>query len=186
MEWFPALRIGLANGWVPWVLLVLTEAILVLVSPSGVRRRLFDRSGWVSSQKALTIAGKVLSLPLLALLVLTPLLLRGSAFWLGGLVYLLGLLMLVAAILEFRRTPLGEPVHTGIYRHSRHPQLVALATAFLGMCLMIGSWAALVLLTVSRVLEHWGVLAEEEACLKRYGDAYRAYMHEVPRYLGLR
>ena len=53
---------------------------------------------------------------------------------------------------------------------------------FLGMCLAIGSWLALLALLMSRVLQHIGILAEEEACLAQYGETYRAYMKGVPRY----
>jgi protein-S-isoprenylcysteine O-methyltransferase Ste14 len=35
---------------------------------------------------------------------------------------------------------------------------------------------------IARVLEHFGILAEEEVCLKLYGEAYRAYLKRVPRY----
>jgi protein-S-isoprenylcysteine O-methyltransferase Ste14 len=31
-------------------------------------------------------------------------------------------------------------------------------------------------------LQHLGILAEEEVCLRRYGEPYRAYMERVPRY----
>jgi protein-S-isoprenylcysteine O-methyltransferase Ste14 len=34
----------------------------------------------------------------------------------------------------------------------------------------------------ARVFSHYGILAEEEVCLKQYGDSYRAYMERVPRY----
>jgi protein-S-isoprenylcysteine O-methyltransferase Ste14 len=35
---------------------------------------------------------------------------------------------------------------------------------------------------VSKLLQHFGILAEEEVCLRRYGESYRAYMEQVPRY----
>lgn len=34
----------------------------------------------------------------------------------------------------------------------------------------------------TKVLGHYGILAEEEVCLQQYGDDYRAYMQRVPRY----
>jgi protein-S-isoprenylcysteine O-methyltransferase Ste14 len=57
-----------------------------------------------------------------------------------------------------------------------------LFVAFLGMCLTIGSWLALLTLLISRLLQHFGILAEEEACLAQYGDPYRVYLRQVPRY----
>jgi protein-S-isoprenylcysteine O-methyltransferase Ste14 len=38
------------------------------------------------------------------------------------------------------------------------------------------------MLIAARVFGHLGILAEEDACLKHYGDAYRAYINRVPRY----
>jgi protein-S-isoprenylcysteine O-methyltransferase Ste14 len=32
-------------------------------------------------------------------------------------------------------------------------------------------------------MEHFGVLAEEEMCLKQYGESYRLYLEQVSRYL---
>jgi protein-S-isoprenylcysteine O-methyltransferase Ste14 len=56
------------------------------------------------------------------------------------------------------------------------------SVVLLGTCIAIGSWPVLVLLVVARLLEHLGIVAEEEICLKQYGDAYRAYLKRVPRY----
>jgi protein-S-isoprenylcysteine O-methyltransferase Ste14 len=50
------------------------------------------------------------------------------------------------------------------------------------MCFAIGSWLALFMLMMSKLFQHFGILAEEEACLAQYGDSYRAYMKRVPRY----
>ena len=94
-----------------------------------------------------------------------------------------GLVGLVLSMLSFRDTPMSEPVTRGLYRVSRHPQLVALFILFAGMCLAVGSWPALFALAISRALQHFGILAEEGACLAQYGDSYRAYLERVPRYL---
>jgi protein-S-isoprenylcysteine O-methyltransferase Ste14 len=40
------------------------------------------------------------------------------------------------------------------------------------------------MIAVALLVPHGRVLAEEEACLKRYGETYRAYMQRVPRYFG--
>jgi protein-S-isoprenylcysteine O-methyltransferase Ste14 len=70
----------------------------------------------------------------------------------------------------------------GLYKISRHPQIVSLFIIFFGICLAIGSWAALIALILSRILQHYGLLAEEEVCLEQYGESYRKYLEEVPRY----
>jgi protein-S-isoprenylcysteine O-methyltransferase Ste14 len=89
---------------------------------------------------------------------------------------------LVNALFDFKNTPPGEPVTRGLYRVSRHPQIVMASLVLLGACIAIGSWLALVFWAAARLLEHLGIVAEEEICLKQYGDAYSAYIKQVPRY----
>ncbi|HPH97609.1 MAG TPA: methyltransferase [Anaerolineaceae bacterium] len=182
MELFPGLQIGWINGWLAIVLLALTEGLLFLVSPKEVVKRLFDRSGWSQRQKNLTIAGKLCTLVCLTLVTLTPLKLESPVFWVGGACIVLGLAGLVKAIIDFRDTPLGQPVTKGIYRISRHPQIVMASLVILGACIAAGSWPAVFFWTAARLLEHFSLLAEEETCLKRYGSSYQVYLQQVPRY----
>jgi protein-S-isoprenylcysteine O-methyltransferase Ste14 len=133
-------------------------------------------------QRAFLVAGKVFSLATLVLIVFTPLKLTSSVFVIGMVLYAAGLVGLVLAMLNFRDTPPGQPVTRGLYKVSRHPQITALFVLFLGICMAIGSWAALLMIVMSRLLQHFSLLAEEEACLQRYGQLYRDYMARVPRY----
>ena len=182
MEFSPTLEIGWLNGWVPLGVMSLTEALLLLLSPQDIVTKLFDRSGWDKQQKAFLLIGKLFSLACLVLLVLTPLKPGTSVFVMGMSLYGLGLVGLVVAILNFRNTPPGQLVTTGLYRVSRHSQILALFVMFVGMCLAIGSWLALFVFIMSRLLQHAAVVAEEEACVRHYGDSYRDYMRRTPRY----
>jgi protein-S-isoprenylcysteine O-methyltransferase Ste14 len=103
-------------------------------------------------------------------------------FVVGICVTALGIAMLTAAVVQFGRTPLGEPVTGGLYRVSRHPQIVALFVSLVGAGLTVGSWLVLLLLLASRVLQHFSIVAEEEACLRAYGESYQEYLQRVPRY----
>lgn len=182
MELTPTLELGLLNGWILLIIEFVIEGGLLLVFPKDVVSRLFDRSGWSPKQRVFTILGKVFSLACLILIVLTPLKMNSSLFIVGIILYVTGLVGLVVAMLNFKDTPLDQPVSKGVYMFSRHPQIVAVTIVFVGVCLAIGSWLALFTLVISRLLQHFGILAEEEACLKRYGESYRAYMEKVPRY----
>jgi protein-S-isoprenylcysteine O-methyltransferase Ste14 len=182
MEWIPDLKIGWLNGWLAILLLGLTDGILFLTYPKKVVARLFDRSGWSSQQKAFTIAGKVFALVCLVLITLTPLKIGHQVFVIGALMVAFGLIGLVIALYDFKDTPLNEPVTRGLYRVSRHPQIVMSSLVLLGACIAIGSWLALAFWAVARLLEHLGIVAEEEICLKQYGDVYRTYLKRVPRY----
>jgi protein-S-isoprenylcysteine O-methyltransferase Ste14 len=142
MELTPALKFGWLNGWLVLVLLVLTEGILFLIFPKKVVARLFDRSGWSQRQRAFTIAGKLCALVCLVLITLTPLKIGDPVFVIGCLMIMLGLIGLVKALFDFKNTPLDEPVTRGLYRVSRHPQVVMSSLVVLGSCIAIGSWVA--------------------------------------------
>jgi len=147
-----------------------------------VVRRLFDRSGWRKSQVAFAVIGKVFSLACLVLIILTPLQIGSTAFIIGTILYVLGLVGLIVALFDYKNTPPGQSVSRGLYRVSRHPQILMLFVSFLGMCIAIGSWLALLVLVISKLFQHFGILAEEKACLAQYGESYRAYVERVPRY----
>jgi protein-S-isoprenylcysteine O-methyltransferase Ste14 len=183
MELIPELEFGWLNGWIPLGLLVFVEGFLLLIFSKKVVTRLFDRSTWSRKQAIFTGIGKLFSLTCIVLIIFTSLKLGTGVFIAGVVIYALGLIGLVVAIVNFRRTPIDRPVTEGLYKVSRHPQIVMLFVAFLGMCLAIGSWSALLALLLSRLLQHLGILAEEEACLAQYGESYWEYMKRVPRYL---
>jgi len=182
VELMPTLKIGWLNGWILLAFEFLIQGSLLLIFPKDVVSRLLSRSGWSVKQRVFMIIGKAFSLACLILIILTPLEINSNAFIVALILYATGLAGLVAAMLNFKDTPLGQPVTKGVYRISRHPQIVALFVIFLGICVAIGSWAALFTLIVSKLFQHFGILAEEEVCLRRYGESYRAYMERVPRY----
>ena len=182
MQWMPPLSFGWLNGWIPLLLLALTDGVLFLVFPRQVVARLFDRSGWTQQQVVYTVIGKLCALGCLVLLILTPLKLGSAVFIVGAVAVILGLIGLTKALFDFRNTPPGEPVERGIYNLSRHPQIVMSSVVLLGGCIAIGSWTALLMLLAARFFSHFGIVAEEEVCLRQYGESYRAYMERVPRY----
>lgn len=183
MEMIPKLEIGWLNGWILLALEFLVQGSLLLIFPKPVVSRLFDRSGWNQKQRVFTIIGKVFSLACLILIFLTSVKIHSSVFIVGLIFYAVGLVGLVVAMFNFRDTPLTQPVTKGVYKLSRHPQIVSLFFVFLGTCIAIGSWPALFALLLSKLLQHFGILAEEEICLKQYGEPYRTYMKQMPRYL---
>lgn len=182
MELFPELRFGLLNGWIALGLLSLADGICFLIFPKDVVKRLFDRSGWSQKQIVFTVIGKLCALVCIVLLIMTPLRIGNVVFIVGSVVTVLGLAGLVIALFNFKNTPFDQPVAQGIYKISRHPQIVMSSMVLWGGTIAIGSWTAVVALIVARIFSHFGIIAEEEICLKLYGDPYQDYMQRVPRY----
>jgi protein-S-isoprenylcysteine O-methyltransferase Ste14 len=183
MEWLPELKWGWLNGGLLLALLVVTDGILFLAFRRETVERLFDRSGWNRWQVIITVAGKLLALVTIVLIVFSPLKLGNPVFIVGLVLVGLGLIGLVKALFDFRSAPPDQPVTHGIYRFSRHPQIIASSIVILGSTIAIGSWLALFLFILARIFLHANLVAEEEVCLREFGDAYLRYMERVPRYL---
>jgi protein-S-isoprenylcysteine O-methyltransferase Ste14 len=183
MELFPALGLGWLNGWLLLVSFYVVFGFLLLVFPKEVVKRLYDRSGWSRAQRILNAIGKVAMFACLALIIFAPLKIGEGVFVFGMVLFVLGLVGMMAALFNYRNTPIDQPVTRGLYRVSRNPQHVMLVILLLGVCIAIGSWIAILLLAVATVFYHFRILGEENACLEQYGESYRSHMERVPRYL---
>lgn len=182
MEWLPDLRLGWLNGWLMLAAFFLVFGILLLIFPKDIVAKLYSATGWSRKQRILTAAGKIFSVACVALVIFTPLKIGQSVFIVGSVVYLLGFAGMIVALFNFRSTPADQPVIKGLYHISRNPQWVSLVIMFLGVCIAVGSWAAVALFSIAVVFYHFRILGEEQACLSSYGESYRDLMKRVPRY----
>jgi protein-S-isoprenylcysteine O-methyltransferase Ste14 len=182
MEWFPDPELGWLNGWILLVPFYAAFGLLMLIFPREVVKRLYDKSGWSRWQKIMSVVTKVAATVFIALLLVTPLTRETSILVLGLLLYSLGFVLMVVALIHYRQTPMGEPVVRGVYRLSRNPQWVALVLVMLGIAIAIGTWIGIILAVAMVAGGHFRILAEERACLAQYGASYRRYMERVPRY----
>ncbi len=185
MVFFPTLGIGWVFGWIFLCVWYAIQGLSLLIVPKDVRDRLFefDRSSWTKGQRASFATGKMLGLAFLIVIVLTPINIGSPEFLIGLSVFAIGLLGLVISIHNFQKTPLENPVAIGLYKYSRHPQLVMLLVIGIGLSLALSSWFLLVLRFASFGFQHSGVIAEENECVRRFGDSYKEYLERVPRYL---
>jgi protein-S-isoprenylcysteine O-methyltransferase Ste14 len=182
MELWPDLGLGLFNGWLLAALFYLVFGILLVLFPRSVVARLYDRSGQSRPGVVRRVLGLLLFLAWLLLAILTPLRHGDAVFVVGLALYALGSTGFVVALFNYASSPADQPVTSGLYRISRHPQQFAISVSFLGISLAMGSWTAFLLIWIGIVGAHHKVLAEEKACLQTYGDSYRSYMDRVPRY----
>ncbi|CAL8972250.1 hypothetical protein RHODGE_RHODGE_03193 [Rhodoplanes serenus] len=102
-----------------------------------------------------------------------------------------GLLVAVAGERRFARLgtdplpwrPSTALVTDGIYAHMRNPMYVGLGLLMLGLAIGFASVWLLILLVPAALVLHHGVVRREERYLERkFGDAYRAFVAQVPRY----
>ncbi len=111
-------------------------------------------------------------------------------FFLSILCMLVGLVLVAIAM---GRLGMGESVgqqvsgvqQSGLYRYSRNPQIVAYGLVVIGYALLWPAWSGLVWVGLYLAIAHLMVCVEEEHLRQAYGEAYRRYCAETPRYLGL-
>ena len=181
MSLVPDFQIGWLNAW---VLLVASYALMLVavVINKDVAKRLFDISWYTADDKkwaSLSYASFCISV---LYSIAVPLKLGTTWFYIGGIIYLVGFIVLINGYVTFATTPADELVVKGVYKISRHPLYFFTSVAFLGAGIASASWLLLLLSVVSGIFTHLIVLGEERRCLETYGDAYREYMDRVPRY----
>ena len=83
--------------------------------------------------------------------------------------------------------PIDPPkalVASGLYRYTRNPMYVGVASVVWGEALLFGSWAlALFAAAVCAAFHAFVVLYEEPSLRGRFGEAYERYCRAVPRWL---
>lgn len=181
MEFIPELRIGLFNGWIFLAFYLVIFLIVMSTCSKEVRKRLYDRKGWTQTQITFTVIGKVFSFVNIIMILFAPLKM-GIPFIVGVILYSTGLISLVVSVINYRNSPLGEPITTGLYKVSRNPQMISLYILFAGIILVIGSWINLIFLGISISCSHFSILGEEKRLTEQYRESYVTYKRRVPRY----
>jgi len=178
-------RLGLGNAWVLLAAYAVGFLLTLATFSREQKARLFaDPKLQLRGMKRwLLFAGQVVAVAYIAMAVFSPL--RTGTLWLpvGLAVCVLGCATVIVSLLYFKRTPLDKPATAGPYRFSRNPQWVGLFLVLLGSALATGAWLPILMVAVVGLVYHLQIVEEEKACLKQYGDSYRAYLRGVPRYL---
>jgi len=187
MSLIPAFKIGVWNAWIfmiwPWV-----DMLAVRLVGSDVYRR---ASGLPSEMKTshryrvVSYVSMAVDTMAVAYSIFLPLKLGTIWFYSGLSIFLLGLVVLAAATVNFATTPMDVPITRGIYHYSRHPLYLASLLIYLSVGIASASWVFLLVFFVQSVSIRIAAVGEERYCLDKYGDAYREYMNKTPRWLGL-
>ena len=130
----------------------------------------------------LTVAAKIFGLIVLILFIFSSLNIGSIEFIIGTFIVIIGTIGFLIALANFKNAPLNKPITRGVYKISRNPQLVMMYLVSLGNCLVIGSWTALIILSLSIMAGHFRILGEEKRLTEQYGESYLKYKEKVPRY----
>ena len=104
-------------------------------------------------------------------------------FWVGAVLYVLGIALLTASVIAFANPDEHGLATGGVYRFSRHPMYISYFLTFLGITALTKSPILLSLTLVNQLSVHWVILAEERMCANEFGEDYEQYERRVRRYI---
>jgi len=187
MSLIPAFEIGVWNAWIfmiwPWVDML----ALRLVGIESYRRASGQPSEMKTSHpyRIVSYVSMVIELLAIAYSIFLPFQLGTIWFFAGLTIFLLGLVVLTVARVNFATTPMNVAITTGIYRYSRHPSYLALLLIYISVGIASASWIFLLIFVAQSVSVRIAPVEEERYCLEKYGDSYREYMDSTPRWIGI-
>jgi len=183
----PAFHIGIWNAWIfmiwPWVDMLVVR----LVGLDVYRRASGLPSEMKTSHRYRVVSYVSMAVETMAVVysIFLPLKLGTIWFYAGLSIFLLGLVVLAVATVNFATTPMDVPITKGIYHYSRHPMYLASLLIYFSVGIASASWVFLLVFVVQSVSIRIAAVGEERFCLEKYGEAYREYIDKTPRWLGL-
>jgi len=189
MSLLPPFEVGLWNAWILMLYYPLHPVLMLLidrlVGTGGIFKKMADTPFSGRTERLAFISANVLSVILLLYSIFLPLKLGTVWFGMGIAVYLFGLVMFLIAVGNIATTTPGQPFVTGLYRYSRHPMVFFSWFTFIGAGVAAASGLFLLLSAAVIVLFAIYVVSEERGCCDLYGDRYREFMNQTPRWLGV-
>ncbi len=180
MNYFTELSIGITNAWIGTLVLLLLN--IIVASNKKLYKRMGDISWYTSYEKKLALVNSIIIAGLYILSIWIPLKTGTPWLYTGIVLFIAGLIASLISLWNYASTPEDETITKGMYKISRNPlylfnglMIFGMVTASLSLFLFI-LWLGLLIST------HFIILAEEQYCLKTYGDSYREYMQKSPRY----
>ena len=182
MNLIPEFQIGLSNAWWLSSVYIVINFLLIVAIPKDAAKRLMKHPTTTRSEKIILKVQLILFFGNILYTIFVTLKTGTAWFWSGLLVFTVGMIAYIISMINYAATPQDQPVVKGMYRISRNPIHVSSFIAWLGVGIATASWVILLVSIFEQILMHNTTLAEERFCLENYGDSYRKYMEEVPRY----
>jgi protein-S-isoprenylcysteine O-methyltransferase Ste14 len=189
MSLTPSFAIGIWNAWILTIVLYAAAFIPFAMSNEKAEQRMEGEpqgSEQNRVSKVVQIITHVIIMPLtLIYSIFLPLQIGTWWFYVGLLVYLIGLIMVLMGSISFSTAPIDIPMSNGVYAISRHPLYLGVFLAFFGIGISCASWVFLLCALVWIAAWVVGVEEEERFLIEKYGDTYRQYMTRTPRWIGI-
>ena len=184
MQLIPVFEIGILNAWIfaacffllPYLIMPINkEASKKGGNPPDINRR----------EKIIGYIATIIIYIAYLYSIFLPFKLETAWFYIGLPIFLIAVVILVTAGINFITTPIDRPVTKGIYGYSRHPLYLSNLLAFIGIGIATASWIILLAAIIFLILVNIVVNSEERYCKEKYGDIYKEYLNRTPRWIGI-
>ena len=184
MHIIPELSLEIQNCW--WFTLIygIISLLIMATLPKERRKRILTFPGFNSKIEKIT-SGVSLFLfgrGLLIFSIFIPFKLWTINFYIGAVIYLIGMILSIHAMYSFSKAELSKPVVNGIFKITRHPMQVMAMIMWFGIGLVSGSGILIICAVLYAVITYPSFKAQERFCIEMYGEEYLEYMKRTPRY----
>jgi protein-S-isoprenylcysteine O-methyltransferase Ste14 len=186
MSLIPTFKIGVWNAWLFMSVFILQMLVIMLAGkrvsershvPANARQKPIERyAGIVATFVWLLALGYSIFLPIQ---------LATVWFYTGLFFYVIGLILITIATFNFISAAADQLITTGVYRYSRHPVYLSTFLICLGAGIASVSLLFIFLSVIMAFCFNIEALIEERYCISKYGNSYREYQNNVPRWIGL-
>jgi len=117
----------------------------------------------------------------------------GLIFFAGLVLLLAGMILLLITVYLFASVgegtlapwdPTEKLVIQGPYQYMRNPMITGVVTVLIGESVLTGSWIIVLWITLFFALNHvYFIFSEEPGLAKRFGEPYKRYKQNVPRWI---
>jgi protein-S-isoprenylcysteine O-methyltransferase Ste14 len=186
MQHIPIFKIGILNAWIFVACFLLLSYSILLINKEAYKK--LGNPPDMKLNKREKIIGYIATIiAYIAFLysIFLPFKLGTAWFYIGLFIFLLAVVVLVTAGINFITTPIDRPVTKGIYGYSRHPLYLSNLLALIGIGIATASWIILLAVIIFLILANIVVNPEERYCKERYGNAYKEYLSKTPRWIGI-
>jgi len=185
MSVIPAFELGFWNAWI----FILPILLLIFIGNRLTKKRKMESlSEYISDfSKKGKILLTILVLPILGSYlysIFLPLKLGTIWFYIGFVIYLVGLIIQIIAWQNLANASVDKPVTKGVYRISRNPMYIGDFLTFFAIAIVSLSWIFLLVVIISVINNYIAIISEERECLVKYGDEYQEYLDRIPRWIG--
>ncbi len=185
MELFPEHSIALYNlFWFPLIYGIISFFVMKKMNLDGKKRILSLPKYKSKTNKAFSILFMIIFGKLIIIYsVFVPIKAFTWYFYLGIVIFTVGISLSVYAMIFFSKADLKRPVTSSIYKYSRHPMQVMYYLSWIGLGLISGTWVIIIYAIIFPILSIPSLIAQENDCKELYGTEYIEYLKKTPRFI---